>query len=151
MTLSSRDPKQIQLLSRVQTLKTEKIKQQIAQINDAIRKKETTIEQFEQYARTYDEMLGATLLHVHVLKNNEAFHHNLMRVINAEKSDLNRFAAMKKQLMSSYLQSVNRADGFDSLHASLLNEKMEHRNKVHEEDLNDLGNTLKGLKKIWNR
>ncbi|MDP1603551.1 MAG: hypothetical protein Q8M03_09830 [Legionella sp.] len=147
---SNRDPQQILLLSRVQTIKTEKIKQQIAQINDAIRKKELTIQQFEHYAQTYDELLGATLLQVHVLKNNEAFHHNLMRVINAEKSDLNRLAAMKKQLLSSYVQSANRADGFDSLHADLVHEKMQHRTKVHEEEINDLGNTLKGLKKLWN-
>jgi hypothetical protein len=151
MTLSGRDVKQIQLLSRVQTLKTEKIKQQIAQVNEAIKIKETTIQQFEQYAKNYGETLGSMLLDVRVLKNNEAFHYNLMRVIHAEKKDLNRLAAMKKQLMFSYLQSVNRVDGFTRLHADLLNETMAHRARVSEEEINDLGNTLKGLKNIWNR
>lgn len=145
MTEPQRDSRQIKTITRVYELKKEKLKNQIQQLDSTIIKKKQSILRFEEYARSYagkcDSMSFST---VQILKNNQAFYQNLLRVIDSEKNDLQRLETIKKDLVGTYTTFSRKTDGLIDLCQQLDRDKQVALDKIEDGVNNDLAYGIAG-------
>lgn len=143
MTESQRDSRQIKTITKVYELKKEKLKNQIQQVDSSIIKKKQSIVRFEEYAESYagkcDSMSFTT---VQIIKNNEAFYQNLIRVIDSEKNDLQRLESIKKDLVGTYTIFSKKMDGLTDLCQQLDRDKQAAIEKIEDGENNDLAYSL---------
>lgn len=145
MTTTLRNANQINTILMVYSLEIEKIKKQIHQINDALSKKKISLEKFHEYAASYAEKCHSfSLQTIQMIKNNQAFYQNLVRVIDAEKNDLVKLEKIKQQLSDSYRVLSVKIEGLNNFCAEIHRENRMIIDTIEENECLDLS-VIRGI------
>jgi 3-methyladenine DNA glycosylase/8-oxoguanine DNA glycosylase len=143
---------QLEIIIKSYTLKKETVKNQIMQVNHLITKKKLSLAKCIEYAETYKKNEETNILATAlIMKNNQAFYEQLARVIQAERTELERLEKLKSDLVSNYRNYVNKIDGLSSVCEDIRNDYLSILDKREESNLSDLAISILAKECTWNR
>ncbi len=124
---------------KVHEVKKEQLMHQLHQMQEAIKKKQESIEQFEAYAKAYSQQRDVmTVSTIQGMTNNLNFYQNLTKIIVSEKKDLCHYQDIKNKLIDSCVNSINKTDGLKTLHQSIDTKEKSKIEQLEETKLMDL-------------